>query len=141
MRVCTLIDTGASKPTVNKNFYRKTSSLHSCPIYKINSKPIKITNNNIINVSECVKIVISFSGHYFEIIAFLVDMIDDIDFVMGTKSMYELEADPRFSRLKFEFAERSIDLIPVQDYMAKPNQETQVKFRMVKSPLTFIMDQ
>ena len=35
------------------------------------------------------KIVISFSGHYFEIIAFLVDMIDDFHFVMGAKSMYE----------------------------------------------------
>ena len=70
MRVCTLIDTGASKPMVNKNFYRKTPFLHSYPIYKINNKPIKITNNNIIKVSECVKIVISFSGHYFDIIAF-----------------------------------------------------------------------
>ena len=138
MRVCTLIDTCASKPRVNKNFYRKTPFLqHSYPIYKINTKPIEIANNNIINVSECVKIVISFSGNYFEIIAFLVDMTDDFDFVMGAKSMYELEADPRFSRLKFQFAERSIDLVPVQDYMAKPNQEAQVKFRMVKSPPDF----
>ena len=88
-------------------------------------------------MSECIKIVISFSGHYFEIIAFLVDIIDDFDFVMGTKSMYELEADPRFSRLKFEFVKRSIDLVPVQDYLAKPNQVTQVKFRMVKSPPDF----
>ena len=64
-------------------------------------------------------------------------MIDDFDFLMGAKSMYELEADPRFSRLKFEFAERPIDLVPVQDYKAKPNQETQVKFRMVKSPPDF----
>ena len=79
--------------------------------------------------------MISFSGHYFEIIAFLVDMIDDFDFVVGAKSMYELEANPRFSR--FKFADRSIDLVPVQDYMAKPNQETQVKFRMVKSPPDF----
>ena len=78
--------------------------------------------------------MISFSGHYFEIIAFLVDIIDDFDFVMGAKSPYELEADPRFSRLQLEFAERSIDLVPTQDYMAKPNQETQVMFRMVKSP-------
>ena len=88
-------------------------------------------------MSECVKLVISFSGHCFEIIAFMVDLIGDFDFVMGAKSMYELEADPRFSRLKFEFAQRSIDLGPVQDYMAKSNQETQVKFRMVKSPLDF----
>ena len=64
-------------------------------------------------------------------------MIDDFDSVMGAKSMYELEADPRFSLLKFEFAERTIDLVQVQDYMAKPNLETQVKFRMVKSPPDF----
>ena len=46
---------------------------------------------------------------------------------MAAKNMYELEADPRFSRLKFKFAERSVDLLPVQDYMAEPNQETQVQ--------------
>ena len=64
-------------------------------------------------------------------------MIDDFDFVMGAKSMYELEADPRFSRLKFEFAERLTDLVPVQDYMVKPNQETWARFRMVKIPPDF----
>ena len=83
------------------------------------------------------KIVISFSGHCFEITAFLIDMIDAFAFVMGAKSMYELEDDPRFSRLKLEFAERSIDLVSVQDYMAKPNQETQAKFRVVNSPPDF----
>ena len=65
MRVCTLIYTGVSKPMVNENFYRKTPFLHSYPIYKINTKPIKIANNNIINVSECVKIGISFLGTLF----------------------------------------------------------------------------
>ena len=88
-------------------------------------------------MSECVKIDISFSGYYFERITFLVDMTDDFDLVMGAKSMHELEADPRFSRLKFEITERSIDLVPVQDCMAKPNQEMQVKSRMVTSPPNF----
>ena len=81
--------------------------------------------------------MISFSRHYFEIIACLLDMIDNFVFVMGPKNMYELEADPWFSRPKFEFTERSIDLVPVQAYMSKPNKETQVKFRMVKCPTDF----
>ena len=41
-----------------------------------------------------------FFWSYFEIIVFLVDMINDFDFEMGAKSMYELEADPRFSMFK-----------------------------------------
>ena len=133
MEVCTSIITGASKPKVNKTFYRNTPFLQSYPIYRISTKSIKIANNNIINVSDCIKVLISFTSHYFEIIAFFIDRIDVFVFVMAAQSMHELEADPRFSRLKFEFTERSIDFVPVQDYMAKPNQETQVKFKMVKS--------
>ena len=94
---CDPIDTCASKPTMNKYFYRKTPFSQLYPIYRIIIKPIKIANNNIVNVSECIKIVISLSAHYFEIIAFLVDVIDDFNFVMGAKGVYELEVESRFS--------------------------------------------
>ena len=67
-------------------------------------------------------------------------MIDDFDFVMGVKSMYELEADQRFSRLRFELAQRSTNLVPLQDNVVKSNEEMQLKFKMVRSP-PFIMDQ
>ena len=60
MKVCTLIDPGASNPMVNKNLYGITPFLQAFSSYRINTKPLKIANNNIINMSEFIKIVISF---------------------------------------------------------------------------------
>ena len=67
-------------------------------------------------MTECIKFPVSFAGHHFEFIAFLVDIIDDFDFVIGSKSMFELEADMKYSNLTFEFAKRSIKLIPTRSY-------------------------
>ena len=54
-------------------------------------------------MSDAIKITLSFSYHYFEVIAFWVGMIDELDSVMGAKLMYELEANPRFLSQKLEF--------------------------------------
>ena len=73
-------------------------------------------------VDECVKIIISFGGHYIEIIAYLVDMLDDFQLVMGSKSMFELEADVKFANLAFKFAKRSIKLLPSKYYCCPLHQ-------------------
>ena len=77
MIVLTLIDTGATKPLLHKGFYEQTQFLHSYPKYKIKPRSLKIADNNLMRVTECVKIIISFGVYYFEIIAYLVDMLDD----------------------------------------------------------------
>ena len=108
IRVYTLLDTGATKPILHKRFYERTPFMYMYPKYKITPRSIKIADNNLINVTECIKFPVSFAGHHFEFIAFLVDIIDDFDFVIGSKSMFELEADMEYSNLTFEFAKRSI---------------------------------
>ena len=120
IRVYTLFNTGTTKPILHKRFYERTPScIH--PKYKITPSSIKIADNNLINVTECIKFPVSFAGHHFEFIAFLVDIIDDFDFVIGSKSMFELEADMKYSNLTFEFAKRSIKLIPTKSYTCPPH--------------------
>ena len=89
--------------------------MHTYPKYRITPRSIKIADNNLINVTECIKFPVSFA-------AFLVDIIDDFDFVIGSKSMFELEADMKYSNLTFEFAKRSIKLIPTRSYTCPPHQ-------------------
>ena len=85
---------------LNKN-YRQTSFLHPYPVCKINNKLTQIAGNNILKVLECLKTALTFSGHYFEVVALLVDMIAALDFVIEAQSKHEFEADTRISRLKF----------------------------------------
>ena len=88
-------------------------------------------------MTECVKFPVSFAGHHFEFIAFLVDIIDDFDFVIGSKSMFELEADMKYSNLTFEFAKRSIKLIPTRSYTCPPHQCKSIKMKLIDCPPDF----
>ena len=53
IRVYTLLDTGATKQILHKRFYERTPFMHTYPKYKITPSSIKIADNNLINVTEC----------------------------------------------------------------------------------------
>ena len=68
----TLFETGASKDMLNKKFYDEHPILHQCTKYPINVQPIKAANDQLMTVNEAIKFLISFGGHTFEIIAYLL---------------------------------------------------------------------
>ena len=88
IKVNTLIDSGCSKPILNRDFYDRNKFLHSYPIYKIETRGVKIANDTIIPVNEAIHFMIKFQGHVFEMIAYLSNMTADYDFLIGQKSMY-----------------------------------------------------
>ena len=87
----TLFDTGASKAMLNKRFYDEHPILHQYPIYPINVQPIKVTNDRLMTVKEAMKFLISFDGHTFEIIAYLLPFSTPFNFNFGLKTMTEIE--------------------------------------------------
>ena len=101
IKVNTLIDSGCSKPILNRDFYERNKFLHSYPIYKIETRGVRIANDTIIPVDEAIHFMIKFQGHVFEIIAYLANMTADYDFLIGQKSMYELEAGANFEKFVF----------------------------------------
>ena len=57
-------------------------------------------------------------------------MLDDFQLVLGSKSMFELEADVKFSNLAFEFAQRSIDLIQPSVIAVLHMRSIDIKFKI-----------
>ena len=55
--------------------------------------------------------------------------------------MFELEAGVKFSNLVFEFAQRSIELIPTKYYCCPPHESIDIKFKMIDSPPDFFSGQ
>ena len=43
-------------------------------------------------MTEAIQFMVKFHGHVFEFIAYLADMSESFDLVIGQNSMYELEA-------------------------------------------------
>ena len=94
--------------------------MHSYPVYKIKPRGIRVGNNQVIKLDSCICMMINFGGHVFEITAYLLDMTEQYDFVIGQKTMYELEGGPHFGQLSFHFLMRSIPLLSTEEIVLKP---------------------
>ena len=64
-----------------------------------------ITDDGVVKVTEAIQLMFRFHGHVFEFIAYLSDMSETLDFVIGQKSMCELEATVDFKNLAFFISE------------------------------------
>ena len=99
----TLFDTGASKAMLNKKVYDEHPILHHYPRYPINAQPIQVPNDQPMAVKEAIIFFISFGGHTFEIIAYLVPFSTAFDLIFGLKTMTEIEGKSNYSKLEFKF--------------------------------------
>ena len=62
----------------------------------------------------------------FEVIAYLADMSDTFDFVIGQKSMYELEATVDYNNLAFTFLKRSLPVYAMEDFTVKQGKSKDI---------------
>ena len=77
----TLFDTGTSKAMLNMKFYDEHPILHHYPRYPINVQSIQVANDQSMPVKKAIKFLISFGGHTFEIIAYLLPFSTAFDFI------------------------------------------------------------
>ena len=130
----TLFDTGASKAMLNMKFYDEHPILYHYPRYPINGQSIQVANDQSMPVKEAIKFLISFGGHTFEIIAYLLPFSTAFDFIFGLKTMIEIEGKSNISKLEFKFKKRSIDITPLKDIHLPVGQTTAIDCEMVKKP-------
>ena len=77
------MDTGCSKPILNRKFYNKHPYLHQLPHYPIQSIGVIAADDGAIKVTKAIQFMVRFHGHVFEFIAYLADMSETFDFVIG----------------------------------------------------------
>ena len=134
IKVTTLMDTGCSKPILNRKFYNKHPYLQKIPHYPIQSIGVIVADDRVIKVTEAIQFVIRFHGHVFEFIAYLADMSETFDFVIGQKSMYELEATVDYNNLAFTFLKRSLPVHAVDNFTVKPGKTKDVALELKDIP-------
>ena len=96
------------------------------PHYSIQSNGVIDADDGVIKVTEVIQFMITFIGHVFEFIAYLADMSDIFDFVIGQKSMYELEATVDYNNLAFTFLKRSLAVYAVENSTVKPGKSKDI---------------
>ena len=134
IKVTTLMDTGCSKPILNRKFYDKHPYLHKQPHYPIQSIGVIVADDGVIKVTEAIQFMIRFHGHVFEFIAYLADMSETFDFVIGQKIMYELEATVDYNNLAFTFLKRSLPVYTVDNFTVKPEKTKDIALELKEVP-------
>ena len=137
VKVLTLLDSGASKPMIRRKFYEEHDILKTYPTYQIAKQPILAANGGVMMVDTAVKFMIEFSGHYFEFIAYIIDMLDDVDFLVGYKAFGELEVDLQYSLMRMTFPKRSVCVYTDQRYVIPPGTTVNLNYTVVNMPASF----
>ena len=105
-----LIDSGASRPILNKHFYNAHPVLHTYPKYKIAPRGMVIGNDTVLPCNGAIAIMVKFSHHVFHMICYLMECSQDYGLYIGQNAMYELEEGADFRNLSFHFLMRSLNL-------------------------------
>ena len=78
--------------------------------------------------------MVKFHGHVFEFIAYLADMSETFDLVIGQKSMYELEASVDFNNLAFSFLKRSLPIYAIDNFSIRPGKTKDIVMELRDIP-------
>ena len=134
-----LIDSGATRALLNRDFYWKIPSLQGCPRYRL-AKPalIRTPDRTHMVVSECIDLLLKIQGHVFKINAYILPHMDtSYDLILGQKPMYELEAGPDFGTLTFTFMKRSLGLATTKTIVIPPRKWSKVSLEILGCPKDF----
>ena len=93
-----------------------------------------VANDGVIKVTEAVQFMVKFHGHVFEFIAYLADMSESFDLVIGQESMFELEASVDFNNLAFSFLKRSLPVYAVDNFSIRPGKTKDIVMKLKDIP-------
>ena len=93
-----------------------------------------VANDGVIKVTEAIQFMVKFHGHVFEFIAYLADMSESFDLVIGQKSMYELEVSVDFNNLAFSFLKRSLPVCTVDNFSIRPGKTKDIVIELRDIP-------
>ena len=86
-----LIDTGASKSYMSKSYFLQCKLLHMMPKFTSTTKGIQVGNGQYVGVLFVIPVIITIQNHRFEIFPLVSEIHENIDLVLGIKTLFELE--------------------------------------------------
>ena len=126
--VDTLIDTGASKCYMSKQFYLKHKCRHNLPKYKSKIVKLRVGNGEKVSAHFVVPIVLKIQQHNVEIFTLVSDIQNNLDLVIGMKNLHELEAEHSCRHSELRFLNRAVPMFPFENFSLKPGHKRYVKF-------------
>ena len=76
---------------MSKSPYLHCKSLHLLPKFTLKTQRIQVDNGKYISVLFIIPIIIDIHGHKFEIYTLVSEIHENVDIVLGSKNVFELE--------------------------------------------------
>ena len=118
-----LLDMGASKSFMSKQYYLRCKSLHSLPKFASKTQRIQAENGQYVNVLFIIPTVIDIHDHRFEIFTLVLVIHENVDLALGVKNILELEGIINSREPCVSFLNRSIPFFPKEQVILKPREQ------------------
>ncbi len=105
-----LVDTGASKSICNRQWVKEVSKNRAFTMYPVHKVRIRVADSTYHQIQEAVRLTVVIQGHVFKVFALVMENMDpELDLILGSKSLFELEATVNCKRQCMQFLQRSVN--------------------------------
>ena len=101
------------------------------PKFTSTTQRIQVGNGQCVSVLFIIPVIVEIHGHRLEIYTLVSEIHENVDLVLGIKSVFELEGVITSRDCCFKFLNRSVPIYPKEEIILKPNEQKLVK---VKAP-------
>ena len=98
-------------------------SLHTLPKFASKTQRIRVGNGQCVSVLFIIPVIRDIHGQRFEIYTLVSEIHENIDLVLGTKNVFELEGVINSRDCCFKFLNRSVPIYPEKEVILKPNEQ------------------
>ncbi len=79
-------------------------------MYPVHKVRIRVTDSTYHQIQEAVRLTIIIQGHVFEVFALVMENMDpELDLILESKSLFELEATVNCERQRMQFLQQSVN--------------------------------
>ena len=118
-----LLDTGVSKSYMSKSYYLRCKALHDLPKFVSKTQRIQVGNGQYVGVLFVILVIVGICGHRLEVFTLVSEIFDNVDMVLGTKNIFELEGVKDSHKSCFRFFSRSIPIFSREQVVVKPGEK------------------
>ena len=125
-----LLDTGASKSYMSKEFYMRHPHLHKCPKFNSTVKNLQVGNGELVATLFVIPFVFKVGEHMFEVYTLVSEIQQNMDIILGVKNMFEIEGEISCHTSQFRFLNRSLPIFTLSTHRIKVGAKAYVKAKV-----------
>ena len=107
-----LLDMGASKSYMSKSYYLRCKLLHNLPKFASKTQRIQVGNGQYVGVLFVILVIVEINKHRLEVFMVVSEIFNNVDMVLGIKTLFELEGVIDSRESSFRFLRRLIPIFP-----------------------------